>query len=150
MKSIKTKLLSIALLFALFSCEKVSDAISGDKLEGTWKVQSVIIKDSDGAETNFWALYLAFFPCVDNITYTFKDGTYSSNVPSGCVDDDGETLSLLSASGGTYSVTDGQVTLDVDGQALGGNITFSGNQAIVTTVDPDDLSSTLTITFVKS
>ncbi|WP_304232674.1 lipocalin family protein [Jiulongibacter sediminis] len=148
MKLMKAKLSILALIFALAAC-KSSDPEPSSPIEGTWKIQSVILTDADGQETNFWALYVAFFPCSAEITYTFSNGTYTTFVPNGCVDDDGETLALLSGTGGSYTLTESTIQVDVDGSTLPGNITFSGNTATVTTVDPDDLTSTLTIVFVK-
>lgn len=149
MKLMKAKLSILALLLVFAGCKTTSDPEPSSKIEGTWKIDSVVLTDSDGQETNFWGLYTAFFPCADNITYTFSNGSYSTFVPEGCVDDDGETLALLSGTGGTYILSDNTIQVDVDGQTLPGSITFSGNTATVVTVDPDDTSSTLTIVFIK-
>ncbi|MGR3810425.1 hypothetical protein [Jiulongibacter sp. NS-SX5] len=146
----KAKLAILALLFAFASCKESDDPTPSSPIEGTWKIQGVVLTDADGQETNFWALYVAFFPCAAEITYTFDNGNYTTSVPEGCVDEDGETLALLSGTGGTYTLTDTTISVDIDGSTLPGNITFSGNTATVVTVDPDDITSTLTITFVKA
>ncbi len=150
MKNKNIFILTVLFIGILSGCKKsTNDVTPAGKLEGTWKIQSAVIKDSDGTETQFWTLYVALFPCAANITYTFSNGNYTTTVPSGCVDGDGQSLALLSGTGGTYTLVDDVVSVDIDGQTLPGKISFSGNTATVVTVDPTDITASLTIVFVK-
>jgi hypothetical protein len=148
MKSFKISSLFFALILLATSCKKDGDTTPKDSFEGTWKLESAVITDSDGDEFDYWALYLFAYPCARNITYTFNDGKYTTNIPTGCFDEDGESLSLLAETGGTYTLNGDVVSVTTDEGVLPGQIKFEGNKAIVTTVDED--GDTVTITFVKA
>jgi hypothetical protein len=141
------KLYLLALIFALAAC-KSSDPEPTSPIEGTWKIQSIILTDANGQNTDLWAIYLESFACSSNITYTFKDGEYTTDT-AGCVDGNGDSNALLAAEGGTYTLTEDTIFVDIDGSTLPGTISFSENTATVTTINPNDLSQNMTIVFVK-
>ncbi|UBM60479.1 lipocalin family protein [Marinilongibacter aquaticus] len=145
----KLPLIGIFLLALAWACTSNDPAPS--KMVGTWKLESAIASDDSGTEIDFWSLVKALSPCAGEVTHTFNsDGTYSTFVPAGCVNDDDEPLTLLSASGGTYTLNNDTFSIDLEGEQLEGDIAFSGNKAIVTINFTDEGgNSTLVLTFIR-
>lgn len=148
----KFKILPLVLLVLLFAC-KEEDTTPKDPIEGTWKITSIKRIEADNKETDFWVFAKFLYPCVADITYTFSNGSYSTSVPNGCTVEESQDLGAIGAlfqeSSGSYTLAESVFSVNINGNQLPGNITFSGNTATVVTVDPSDLTTTISITFTK-
>lgn len=127
MKIFRFKALAILALFVLaFSGCKKEDVSPNSKLKGTWKINSISLKDTKGA-VDFWVFYNAAFPCTKEITMSFsEDGKYLVNEPSGCVDEEGNSYFILSKNG-TFNLKD-EVSLDIiedDSTPYQGKVVFA-------------------------
>ena len=145
---ILSRILILFVLFTIFSCDKEETA-PASQIEGTWKVKTIRGDFAGQSDVDLQAFLAAFFPCVYDITYTFKDDKISVD-DKGCVDDDNASNAIISPLGGVYSLEDNILTINSDGSQLAGPITFSGNTATWTTNDPEEITNEVLITFEKA
>ncbi len=151
----KVRLLPILLLTVFLSCKDKESAEPEGQIEGTWKIESLKSKESNGTENDYWVLAKGAFSCVADITYTFgADGKFSTSVPNGCATGAasilGDLAILFQANTGTYTIQGGNALSVAIGESqLAGTISISGNKATVVTPDPSNLSRTITLVFVK-
>lgn len=146
MKAIKFLFL-FSFLFTATACQKES-AEPQEAIEGTWKVKSMVGDAFGSGDVDIQAFLAAFFPCVYDITYTFKGDKVTVD-DKGCVDDDDSSNAIISPLGGVYSLQDNILTINSDGSQLAGPITFSGNTATWITNDPEEITNKVEITFEK-
>ncbi len=150
----KAKLLPFLFLIVLFSCKDKEPAEPKDQIEGTWKIQNLVLKDADGVETDFWVFAQLLYPCVTEIRYSFDGGEFKSTAPTGCATEAAETLGaigiLFQSNTGTYTLDQSTLAVNINGSVLPASISFDANTATIVTVDPSDLSTQIRIVFVKA
>ena len=137
-------------IFGMSACKK-EDVGPNDKITGTWKISSAVLKDASES-IDFWALNNAIYPCTKEITMTFtEDGKYSTFEPSTCVGKDGGSFSLFSKTG-TFRLTD-NLSLDLiedDATPYAGKVVFENGKFTWTYVeDFQGASTSLIIIFSK-
>lgn len=140
-------ILLISLTLLILSCEK-KEAEPTEPIAGTWKITSIKGDFASESNVDVQAFLAAFFPCVYDITYTFNEGKVNVD-DKGCVDADNASNAIISPLGGTYTLQDNILTINSDGSQLAGPMNFSGNRAIWTSNDPQEISAEVVITLEK-